>query len=80
MKKLESAYKRTLMRKLKSFEEGFFFSKEALALRGFPDIMGCFRGRFIALECKRNDCGATEKTGRIVLQRFILALIKKSGG
>jgi hypothetical protein len=59
---------------------GYFFTKEALALRGFPDIIGCFHGRFIGLEVKRSRAEAMKKTGRTPLQNHILEKIRYSGG
>lgn len=58
----------------------YHFTKEALSLRGLPDIIGCYQGRFFAWELKRDKKEASKKTGRIVLQKHILGLIRKAGG
>lgn len=68
------------MHKLKSIHSSFFFVKEAKALRGLPDILGCVNGRFIALECKRSQEELKHSTGRILLQGKILKDIQRSGG
>lgn len=65
---------------LKDLPDTWHFTKEALALRGLPDIIGCSRGQFFAWELKRDHKEANKKTGRIVLQRYILSLINKAGG
>lgn len=80
MMPLENKFKAKVMRKLKEIEGGFFFTKEALSLRGYPDILGCYKGRFIALEVKRSKADCTRATGRTPLQRYILGKITDSGG
>jgi len=76
----ESAFQRKLIKELRKIPNSYFFVKEAAALRGIPDIIGCIKGTFVALECKRSEEGAQETTGRIVLQRKILEDIRKAGG
>lgn len=80
MKNSESLFKKKLLQKLNSLEYGYFFTKEALALRGFPDIIGCYKGRFIGLECKKDASGANKKTGRTPLQNHVLEKIRYNGG
>jgi len=58
----------------------YYFVKEALALRGIPDIIGCYKGQFFAWELKRNRSESRKKTGRTVLQRYIIKLVRKAGG
>ena len=77
---LESKFKNRVMRKLKEIDGGFFFTKEAMSLRGYPDILGCYRGRFIALEVKRSKADSTRATGRTPLQKYILEKINDAGG
>jgi penicillin-binding protein-related factor A (putative recombinase) len=67
-------------RRLDAVPNLYYFVKEALALRGIPDIIGCYQGRFFAWELKRSKKEAQKKTGRIVLQRHILKIIRKAGG
>ncbi len=77
---LESAFKEKVKKRLNAVDGLYFFVKEALALRGIPDIIGCYQGRFFAWELKRSYKESRKRTGRIVLQRHIIKLIKKAGG
>lgn len=77
---LESKFKNRVMKDLKAIEGMFVFSKEAKSLRGYPDIIGCYRGHFFGWELKRSASEARKRTGRIVLQQHILKLIQQSGG
>lgn len=76
----ESNYQRKLMKKLKLIDSSFFFVKEAKAIRGIADIIGCINGRFVALEVKKELAGAMRRTGRTVLQRKTIQDIQKAGG
>lgn len=58
----------------------YVFKKEAAAIRGIPDIIGCFQGRFFAWELKSCAAKARLNTGSIVLQRYELGKIRDSGG
>ena len=48
-----------------------------LSVRGIPDYIGCVKGRFVALELKK-DARAASKTCK--LQEYILSKIKQAGG
>ncbi len=72
--------KRVVVKRLDTLPNTFYFIKEALALRGLPDIMGVVNGRFFAWELKKSEREAMKKTGRNVLQQLILTKIKKAGG
>lgn len=65
---------------LESLPNSYYFIKEALALRGIPDIIGVVNGRFFAWELKRSQKEAQKKTGRTALQDYILSKMKKAGG
>ena len=87
MPDLESAVKKQLLKRLKKIPNLYFFTKEAASLRGIPDIIGCYRGRFFALEIKRDlwslyykRTGKIKIQGRQVLQNLTLTNIRKSGG
>lgn len=60
--------------------------KEAAAIRGIPDIIGCYNGRMFAFEVKRAKSevyykdGREKISGRTVLQKYNLDKIKKAGG
>lgn len=60
--------------------ECYYFIKEAAALRGIPDIIGCYRSMYFALEIKKNKTEASRRTGRIVQQRYELKKITDHGG
>lgn len=77
---LESAFQRAVINKLKKIPDLYFFKKEAMAIRGIPDIIGCYKGRFFAWELKRSEAESHKMTGRIVLQKYIISLIRKAGG
>ena len=77
---LEHAFQKTVKDRLSNLEGCYHFTKEALAIRGIPDIIGCYKGRFFAMELKRSEKEASKRTGRIVLQRYTLRLIQKAGG
>ena len=77
---LEKNFKKRVMRELKAIDGLYCFIKEAVALRGIPDIIGVYRGRFFAFELKKSEKSAQEKTGRIVLQKVIINKINKAGG
>ncbi len=79
-KPLEATFKKKVKRKLDAVPDLYYFVKEALALRGIPDIIGCYRGKFFAWELKRSYAETKKKTGRIVLQIHVLNLINKAGG
>jgi len=59
---------------------GVFFKKEAMAIRGLPDVLGVVNSKFIGLELKRNKKEMNKKGGRIVLQRLWLEKFEKEGG
>lgn len=57
----------------------WWFVKEAKAIRGLPDIMGCINGRMVLLEVKRSKSEGQRQTGRIVLQKYQLEQAQKAG-
>jgi len=73
----ESNLTRAILKKLKG-RGGFWFQVHGHPgqLRGLPDILGVYQGRFIGLEVKtpRRKNKATE------LQKYVLEQIQKSGG
>jgi len=56
--------------RLRSIPDLFVFTKEAKAIRGLPDLIGCYRGWFFGLELKRSAEGCNERSGRVVLQKY----------
>ena len=75
---LESEFKKIVKKDLAKLG-CFFFVKEALALRGYPDIMGCMNGKFFALELKR-DLKSCHVKGRNVLQNHVLNHVRENNG
>lgn len=58
---------------------GYAFKKEAKTLRGYPDIIACVQGHFVALEIKRNSYERQKDSGRIVLQKYVLDQMSEQG-
>lgn len=77
---LEHSFQKKVKARLKAVPELYHFTKEAAAIRGIPDLIGCYRGRFFAWELKRSAKEAAKLKGRIALQRHVLSLIRKAGG
>jgi len=77
---LESSFQKRVLKRLNSIPHLFVFKKEAMALRGLPDLVGAYRGRFFAFELKRSEKEAKKITGRIALQKHIINQIKEAGG
>jgi Holliday junction resolvase len=73
---LESAVVKSILTRLKS-RGGFWFKVygNPLQVAGLPDIIGCYKGRFVSFEVKRD---ATKKPSR--LQTYYLEKIKEAGG
>ena len=76
----EKAFKNKIMPKLRKIPKSYWFVKEAVALVGIPDIIGCINGRLITLELKRNIFETKKDTGRIVRQRREGHRIVSAGG
>lgn len=76
----EASFQRQLIKKLKAIPNSHWFVKEAKALRGIADIIGCVNGRFVALEVKKNASEANKNTGRIVLQKRFINHVNACGG
>jgi hypothetical protein len=70
----------TIVEKIRGYLKsvpGLFFWKEhggMYGTQGLPDIVCCYRGRFIAFECK------TETGKTTVLQEITLRRIRSAGG
>ena len=58
----------------------YYFVKEAAALRGIADIIGCYKGRFFAWELKRSESAAHSKRDGHELQLYHLELVKRANG
>jgi len=68
----ESTIKRQIMRFLKSLPESDWEVSPPGSVSGKPDITGCFRGRYVAIEVKRPGERATP------IQKYKLNKLKKA--
>ena len=68
------------MKKLKAIPRSHWFSKEAGAIRGISDIIGCVNGVFVAIEVKRSLEESKKYSPRNALQDKFLRDTQKVGG
>lgn len=70
------------VKKIRAFldkqEQTYYFTKEARAIRGIPDIICCVRGVFVALEVKRSKADVLKKGAK--LQAYNIEKINKAQG
>lgn len=76
----EADFQRKLIKLLRTIPNSKWFVKEAKAIRGIPDIIGCIAGKYVALEVKRSEAESKGNTGRIVLQKQFIKEVVKAGG
>jgi hypothetical protein len=76
----ETKFKNKILPRLKKITNSYWFVKEAVSLRGIPDLIGCINGTFVGLELKKSEAEARRQTGRIVRQRHELKTIRAAGG
>ena len=69
----ETRFKVRVLRELRG-RGAWAFKVQLRALRGIPDVIGCWQGYFFALELK------TEDEEPDPLQRRVMHLIRKAGG
>jgi hypothetical protein len=72
--KKETLFKLKIQKKLKQIPGLWSVRVQMVALRGCPDLLMCFNGRFIAWELK-TSVGAAD-----ALQTYTLNAIAKAGG
>lgn len=71
----EARVKKVVTRQLKDLGCYYFYPVTGgYGRSGVPDIVGCYRGKFFAIECKANGNTTT------ALQSMNLTNIKKAGG
>jgi len=75
MKKPETVFKEWLRVKLDEIPYSYWIKISLPSILGIPDILGCVRGRFVAIELKRSE---KEKPSK--LQLYNLDRIKACGG
>jgi hypothetical protein len=70
----ETQFKMRVQARLKEIPNAFFYKVQQVALRGIPDIVGCVKGHFVALELKVGKNRADK------LQKWTMNEIKEAGG
>lgn len=75
----ESRFYRKIKPFLESIPYSYWEKIQAGSLRGRSDIFGCVRGKFVALELKKDSKESTSK-GRARLQSVLQDQIKAAGG
>lgn len=76
----EAKFQKKVLRELRQYKGLWVFTKEAASIRGLPDIIGCYMGKFFGWELKVSAAEARKGTGRIVLQSYTLDKINQAGG
>jgi hypothetical protein len=72
----EGKVKKKVVDLLKKYDVWYFFpASNGFGKAGIPDVVGCFNGRFISIECKSD---ATKKPTELQVQRG--KEIQKAGG
>lgn len=78
---LESKFQKIVTNRLDELGKDCWYEIiQALTIRGIPDIIGCYKGKFFGWEIKRSEAEARKKTGRIVLQKHRIRKIQQAGG
>lgn len=77
---LEKNFKKKVISVLKDIDNLYYFVKEAAAIRGIPDLIICYKGRFIAWELKRSEKVASTWRDGHELQKYNIKKICDSGG
>lgn len=77
---LEKNFKKKVKSALQGINGMYFFVKEAAAIRGIPDIIGSYKGRFFAWELKRSEKVAHQWRDGHELQKYNINKINESGG
>lgn len=72
--KNETLFKLKIQKILREIPDLWFVKVQMVSVRGIPDILICYKGKFIALELKVGDNDLDP------LQDHVLTKIKKAGG
>lgn len=75
MKKPETKFKEKALEDLRGIPGSWWEKIQQVALRGTPDIIGCVRGNFVAIELKKDEKAKVED-----LQEHKLQAIRFAGG
>lgn len=73
IKALEQSVQKAILAKLRKFG-GLWIKVHDIVTKGLPDIIGCYNGKFIAIEVKRKGEKPT------ALQGYVLSKVKEAGG
>lgn len=76
----ESAFAKQVWKRLDEIPNSWFTTVQQKSLRGLPDIIGCVNCTFVGLELKRNKAEMNKKSGRIMLQKYVMGKIIEAGG
>ncbi len=68
-KKRETLFKESALKKLRSILGSEWEKIQQLAIRGTPDIFGCYHGRMVAIELKTDE-GKTDPLQAYRLKRW----------
>lgn len=75
---LEKVVVKNIMEALRN-KGGFWFKThgDVYQMVGLPDILGCYKGRFIGIEVKRPS---RKDSGVSKIQKYVISKIKEAGG
>jgi hypothetical protein len=74
----ESLWSDKAIKMLRTIPNSWWMKKEAAAIRGLPDILGCVNGFFVAIELKNSN--AKKDPSREKLQEYVCSQIGDAGG
>ena len=71
----EAEIVRSIMRNLNSIDGVFCFRTHgnSFSVRGIPDIIGCAKGRFFAIEAKKSAKNHPSKAQEYILHKLLLS-------
>jgi hypothetical protein len=76
-KKPETLFKEKVQADLKTIPQSWWLKTQQISTVGIPDIIGCVKGKFVAIELKRDGKEAAKPH---TLQRHVVGLITKADG
>lgn len=78
-KKAETKFKEKILPILRKLPYSYFEKIQQMTIHGTPDLVGVIRGRAIYLELKRSSKEARSTRDGALLQKHILAKLRKAG-
>lgn len=81
-KQPETLFKEKVFKDLKTLKDKvFFFKSNEASVRGIPDVIVCFKGKFLALELKKDLKEERRcKNKKLDLQSYRIDQITRAGG